>query len=511
MRRYFHLLLSLASLLNLAVIILNTDDLPTLALGAAGLLILGGAAFYLERLVLPALTNLRHCAAAFASGRQDARCSGDLPPELNALRETITTLGQDYVEKSSLNDTILHNLITPMAIVDATGCIAWINDSMIRLTEQEGAPEAFHGQHFSEFFYNERRETISDKVIRAKEKQFAKAEMKSHKNNTKYISIASFPLVGARGEVRGAFTSVMDFTNIKLKEDQILAQNERIARGARQALDIAHKVAELAGQLRDQVTGASQGVGLQQMRTAEVATAIDQMNATILEVARNASSASQAASQTETTVSDGARIVGEVIQVMDQVNTKADQLKTEMGALGSQAEGIGRIMAVINDIADQTNLLALNAAIEAARAGSAGRGFAVVADEVRKLAEKTMQATSEVSQYIRAIQDSTRASIQSTDGTAQVIGQATELSRAANESLAAILRLIGATNDQIRAIATATEEQSAASEQIGRSTNEVNSIAEDTVRVMRDFETGVANLRSMAMELDQAMEQMQQQ
>jgi methyl-accepting chemotaxis protein len=92
-----------------------------------------------------------------------------------------------------------------------------------------------------------------------------------------------------------------------------------------------------------------------------------------------------------------------------------------------------------------------------------------------------------------------------------VIVQATELSRAANESLGTILSLIGETNDQVRAIATATEEQSAASEQIGRSTSEVNSIAEDTVRAMRDFESGMGNLRDLAMELDQAMEQMQQQ
>ncbi len=511
MRRYFYLLLSLASLLNLAVIVLNTDNLPTLALGIVGLLVLGGVVFCLERLVLAPVEDMRRCATAFTAGQPDVRFNDDAVGELVSLRESIAALGKSHAEKSALSDTVLHNLITPMAILDAKGCLEWLNEPMVRLTEQDGTPESFHGQHFSEFFYNEQRETISDKVIRTKEKQFAKAQMQSHKNNTKYISIASFPLKGARGEIRGAFTSVMDFTNIKLKEDQILAQNERIATGARQALDIAHKVAELAGQLRDQITGTSEGVSLQQMRTAEVATAIDQMNATIFEVARNASAASQAASQTESTVSDGVRIVGEVIKVMDQVNTKAGELKSEMGALGSQADGIGRIMAVINDIADQTNLLALNAAIEAARAGSAGRGFAVVADEVRKLAEKTMQATSEVSQYIRAIQDSARTSIQATDGTAVVIVQATELSRAANESLGTILSLIGETNDQVRAIATATEEQSAASEQIGRSTSEVNSIAEDTVRAMRDFESEMGNLRDLAMELDQAMEQMQQQ
>ncbi len=160
-----------------------------------------------------------------------------------------------------------------------------------------------------------------------------------------------------------------------------MAQNERIATGARQAMDIAHNVTELASKLIQQVSQSEEQAQVRQMRTAEVATAIDEMNATIFEVARNAGSESQAASHTEETVHGGVKVVGDVIKVMADVRTQADLLKSEMNGLGSQAEGIGRIMAVINDIADQTNLLALNAAIEAARAGSAGRGFAVVADE----------------------------------------------------------------------------------------------------------------------------------
>jgi hypothetical protein len=123
---------------------------------------------------------------------------------------------------------------------------------------------------------------------------------------------------------------------------------------------------------------------------------MEEMTATVLEVAKNAGEAAETAGSARTKAQDGAQVVSRVVTSMSDVQTQSNQLKDDMAKLGKQAEGIGRFMTVITDIADQTNLLALNAAIEAARAGDAGRGFAVVADEVRKLAEKTMQASKEV-------------------------------------------------------------------------------------------------------------------
>ena len=140
---------------------------------------------------------------------------------------------------------------------------------------------------------------------------------------------------------------------------------------------------------------------------------MEQMSASIVEVARNSGQAASNAVKTQQEAGQGATLVRQVINSVNHVHEQTQAMKVDLTALGKQADSIGAIMDVINDIADQTNLLALNAAIEAARAGEAGRGFAVVADEVRKLAEKTIGATKQVGENISGMQTAARQSISS--------------------------------------------------------------------------------------------------
>ena len=279
------------------------------------------------------------------------------------------------------------------------------------------------------------------------------------------------------------------------------ARREGMLTAARQLDSIVEVVSSASTQLMTQVEHSRSGAARASEHITETATAMEQMNVTVLEVARNAGSAAGVANDARQKAEFGANIVNNVVQCIGDVEQQSAQLREDMGQLGRQAESIGTIMNVISDIADQTNLLALNAAIEAARAGEAGRGFAVVADEVRKLAEKTMQATVEVGNAIEGVQQSVGKNMQSVDVSVNSIAEATELVRQAGDALHDIVMLVDASADQIRTIATAAEEQSATSESINQSLNTVSEVSSDTASAMQEATDAVAELNTQTRQL----------
>jgi len=268
-------------------------------------------------------------------------------------------------------------------------------------------------------------------------------------------------------------------------------------------------VSAASQQLAAQIEQSRRGTEDQSHQVADAATSMDQLNSTVLEVAKNAAQASDTAEQARLRAEDGATAVANVVQGIAGVAEQARILKSDMGTLGRQAEDIGAIMNVISDIADQTNLLALNAAIEAARAGDAGRGFAVVADEVRKLAEKTMAATKQVGEAIKGIQDGTHRNLANFDKTVENVESATSLAKRSGEALTAIVGLVEIVADQVRSIATAAEEQSAASEEIGRTVERINRISDETAQAMGQSARAVEDLAEQANALQGLVSEMQ--
>ncbi|WP_300786279.1 methyl-accepting chemotaxis protein [uncultured Desulfovibrio sp.] len=273
-----------------------------------------------------------------------------------------------------------------------------------------------------------------------------------------------------------------------------VAKREGILHAAEQLEGATNVISSAATELSAQVQLSAQGAQQQADRAAETATAMNEMNATVMEVARSAGSAAEVSNSMRLKAEDGAKIVRKVVSSIEGVHQLSLVLKDDMGKLGESAASIGQIMGVISDIADQTNLLALNAAIEAARAGEAGRGFAVVADEVRKLAEKTMASTSEVGQAIRSIQQSADESIHQVDVAVNGINEATDLANTSGTALEEIVQLAESAADQVRAIAAASEQQSAASEEINRSISDINKVANENASAMEQAAQAVNDL-----------------
>ena len=262
--------------------------------------------------------------------------------------------------------------------------------------------------------------------------------------------------------------------------------------------------AELSARIEQSDRSAAESA----QRLSEAAAAMNEMNATVQEVARNASSASSASGDTRKKAEAGARVVEKAVRSIEDVHHISLELKGDMSRLNEHARSIDRIMGVISDIADQTNLLALNAAIEAARAGEAGRGFAVVADEVRKLAEKTMASTHDVGNAIKAIQESTAKSTDSMDNAVAQIEEATHLANESGRALEEIVATADATADQVNAIAAASEEQSAASEEINRSILQCSDMSGQIAEAMAEAARAVSDLAVQAQGLTELIREM---
>ena len=262
--------------------------------------------------------------------------------------------------------------------------------------------------------------------------------------------------------------------------------------------------AELSARIEQSDRSAAESA----QRLSEAAAAMNEMNATVQEVARNASSASSASGDTRKKAEAGARVVEKAVRSIEDVHHISLELKGDMSRLNEHARSIDRIMGVISDIADQTNLLALNAAIEAARAGEAGRGFAVVADEVRKLAEKTMASTHDVGTAIKAIQESTAKSTDSMDNAVAQIEEATHLANESGRALEEIVATADATADQVNAIAAASEEQSAASEEINRSILQCSDMSGQIAEAMAEAARAVSDLAVQAQGLTELIREM---
>lgn len=287
-----------------------------------------------------------------------------------------------------------------------------------------------------------------------------------------------------------------------------IAKRDGMISAAAQIEGVVEKLNSSINDIAEQVDNTGGALSHAVSRLAETATAMEEMNSTVLEVARNAGGAADVSASAKMKAQVGSEVVSKAVNGIQEVQRQSMALKDGMSKLDEHAKAISQIMGVISDIADQTNLLALNAAIEAARAGDAGRGFAVVADEVRKLAEKTMTSTTDVGNAIKAIQQSASQSIQEVDMAVRNIASATDFSNKSGEALQEIVVMVDQTADEVRAIATASEQQSATSEEINKSIADVNHIAATTAESMQLAMNELEALRKQAHSLVELIEHM---
>jgi len=226
-----------------------------------------------------------------------------------------------------------------------------------------------------------------------------------------------------------------------------------------------------------------------------------EVSQTIMDMARNATHAADASKNASETAAKGKKIVDTQAEDMGKIAQRVQEAAATIEELGKSSAQIGEIVTVINAIADQTNLLALNAAIEAARAGEQGRGFAVVADEVRKLADRTGQATKDISQRIASIQAAAGESVDAMKRGSDEVDKGVELAKEAIRSLDTIVQASTNAMDMVQQIAAATEQQSAATEEVTRSMESISGITKQFSSSTHQIKISAGELDKLAAEL----------
>ena len=261
------------------------------------------------------------------------------------------------------------------------------------------------------------------------------------------------------------------------------------------------EVARASGQLIGEANTVANGSVQQRDAALATASAMNQLTENMHHVSQNASETAQIAESASDLSAEGMTIVHSASSEMEKIAISVTESSQVVVALGERSRAISGIVQTIREIADQTNLLALNAAIEAARAGEQGRGFAVVADEVRKLAERTSQATGEITGMISAIQGETQSAIVSIEaGTGQARNGA-DLAQQAADSLERINRGARDTMEKVEAIASAIDEQSRSGADIADHVRNIMSMAEANSEASEKARSEAAQLEYLATNL----------
>ncbi|OIQ22244.1 methyl-accepting chemotaxis protein [uncultured Vibrio sp.] len=239
--------------------------------------------------------------------------------------------------------------------------------------------------------------------------------------------------------------------------------------------------------------------------TTTMATAVQEMVATINEISESTAVAVEGVQQASINAQHGREVVSSTVDNIGSLSNILGESQTSISSLNEHVEKIGGAVHIIQGIAEQTNLLALNAAIEAARAGEQGRGFAVVADEVRALASRTHQSTEEITKVVDAIQKQMSTVVVNIEQCNEQGEQTLTASQTLDDSLSLILTDMDNIQSNSERIASAIEEQGIVMNQVSESITELNSISDSNMQSAQQCLSEVDSVSSQAKDMDSAV------
>jgi len=265
--------------------------------------------------------------------------------------------------------------------------------------------------------------------------------------------------------------------------------------------EVSNSSAQISSSIEEMLASAQE----QSSQTGEIAVAMEEMTKTIFENTKNATLSADTAKEAGVTANTGETVINQTIAGINEIGEVVETSAETVFKLGEESDKIGEIVNVIHEIADQTNLLALNAAIEAARAGEHGRGFAVVADEVLKLAERTSNATKEISDMIKQIQQETHLAVDSIRQGTESVNKGKAFASKAGEVLLNLKSQAQQLISLAEHVAAASEEQSSTSEEIGKNVESINNVSNQAAQGIQHIAHASESLNELTTNLEKTI------
>ena len=425
--------------------------------------------------------------------------AGSRPIRIIKTATDITTNKEQSLQNASKIDAIIRS----QAVIEFTldGHIEWANDNFLKVMGFQ--LDEIKGQHhrlFVEpgFASSDTYQLFWDRLRRG---EFHSGEFDRIAKGGRRIRLQAIynPILGLSGK---------PIKIVKFASD-ITTQYEAQKQTNKSITEIIEMVIASASSDVYSVTDTLVTVTKNQLnQSQEIASAIEEMVSTIANTAQNTTLASNTAEKNGSIARNGAKVVTKTIENIKYIAELVTETSVVVKRLGTSSEQIGDIVQVIDDIADQTNLLALNAAIEAARAGNHGKGFAVVADEVRKLAERTSKATYEISGMIQSIQREASEAVEAMLEGQKEVELGLELADQAGAALEDIVKGSVDTIDVITHIASASEEQSATSEEIAQAVDQIAIGARDSASAVNQISEAAGELRELTSQIRTQIEKL---
>ena len=467
------------------------------------------SAIYARRGICRPLGQLSHFAQKVMSGDYSSRIETHSQNEIGTLATTLDAMLDKLESQLAFSRGVLTALPVPCAVFDMENKLVFANAPMLETFDHADDMENSVGMASGAFFYNDgTRATSVTRCLESGEGGSSSVVIDRKTGKAMHAEIFTKPMPDNRGELSNVVLILLDNTTTFEQQEAIKRNSEIMRSVAVSVLDLLEAANAACEQLVSVLVKTDTATAETAGRMHDTLTAMEQMNMAVLDISKNAGDAAANSDNMRNTATDGQNIVEQVVSSISQVQKNSMDLRADMEKLSDEAQSINRIMTVISDIADQTNLLALNAAIEAARAGDAGRGFAVVADEVRKLAEKTMSATTEVGAAIENIQQSTRRNMEHVDRAVTSIEEVTGLAHTSGDRLRDIVEITTLSTDMVRAIATASEQQSASTAQINETVEAVDNTLKDVAMTIADANNAAKQLNGQMSEIRQLMDRL---